>query len=114
MLIGVNCNIGEYNHFTASNFVKIGDNVLTGRWVTISDNSHGHTDEESLKLPPLERPVVSKGPVIIGNNVWIGDKATILSGVNLGEGCVVAANSVVTKSFPPYSVIGGIPAKQLK
>lgn len=80
----------------------------------ITDNSHGETDYDSLKMPPIKRPITSKGPVIIGNNVWIGDKATILPGVTIGDGSVIAANAVVTKDVPPYSVVGGNPAIVLK
>ena len=52
--------------------------------------------------------------VIIGNNVWIGDKATILPGVKIGDGCIIAANTVVTKDVPPYSVVAGNPGVILK
>ena len=112
--IGTNCDIGEYNHITAINKIQIGDNLLTGRWVTITDNSHGNTDYESLVIPPIQRAIVSKGEVSIGNNVWIGDKATILPGVTIGDGVVVAANSVVTKDVPAYCVVAGNPAKVIK
>lgn len=113
VIIGDNVSLGEYCHITAIECVKIGNNLLTGRFVTITDNSHGLTDLESLKLPPLKRPIVSKGAVTIKDNVWIGDKVTILPDVTIGEGAVIAANSVVTKDVPPYSVVGGIPAKIL-
>lgn len=113
VIIGDNVSLGEYCHITAIECVKIGNNLLTGRFVTITDNSHGLTDLESLKLPPLKRPIVSKGTVTIKDNVWIGDKVTILPDVTIGEGAVIAANSVVTKDVPPYSVVGGIPAKIL-
>lgn len=78
--IGNYCDFGAFNHITSTNQIVIGDNCLTGKWVTISDNNHGTTSLEDLQLPPLRRKVVSKGPIIIGNNVWIGDKATILGG----------------------------------
>lgn len=112
--IDKNCCFGEYNHITAINQIQIGSGVLTGRWVTITDNSHGMTDFDSLKLKPSKRQLCSKGPVIIGDNVWIGDKATILPNVTIGDGAVIAANSVVTKDVPPYSVVGGNPAKKIK
>lgn len=99
---------------TAINKIIIGDNLLTGKWVTISDNNHGETEWNSLHQEPLSRPVVSKGAIVIGSNVWIGEKATILSGVTIGDGAVVAANAVVAKDVPPYSVVGGIPAKIIK
>ena len=52
--------------------------------------------------------------MVIGNDVWIGDKATILPGVTIGDGAVVAANAVVTKDVPPYSIVGGNPARVIK
>ena len=68
--------------------------------MTITDNSHGQTDEKTLNTPPGKRPLVSKSDgVIIGNNVWIGEKATILPGVHIGDSVVIAANSVVTKDI---------------
>lgn len=112
--IGNNVSFGAYNHITAVNKIVIGDGVLTGKWVTITDNSHGDTEYTTLQSLPKRRPLVSKGPVIIGDNVWIGDKATILPGVTIGEGVVIAANSVVTKDVPAYSVVAGIPAKVIK
>lgn len=112
--IGDNCCFGAFNHITASNEIKIGDNCLTGKWVTISDNNHGWSTFEDLQLPPLRREIVSKGPVIIGKNVWIGEKATILSGVKIGDGAIIAANSVVTKNIPSYCVVAGNPAKIIR
>lgn len=112
--IGQGCNFGAFNHITAINNITIGDNCLTGKSVTITDNSHGEIDRESLNIPPNKRKVVSKGPVIIGNNVWIGDKATILPNVTIGDGSIIAANAVVGKDIPPYCVAAGIPAKIIK
>lgn len=112
--IGENCNFGDYLHLTCINKIHIGNNVLTGRWVTISDNGHGEVTYENLKIPPVKRKLACKGPVIIGNNVWIGDKASILSGVTIGKGSVIGANTVVTKDIPPFSVAVGNPAKVIK
>lgn len=114
IIIGDNCNIGEYCHITAIHSIVIGNGVLTGRWVTITDNSHGQTTYQNLQLPPLKRQPFSKGKVIIGNNVWIGDKATILPGVTIGDGAIIGAGSVVTKDVPPFSVVVGNPAKIIK
>jgi len=112
--IGDNCIFGAWNHITAINKIKIGDNCLTGKWVTITDNGHGSTDVENMKLPPIMRRLHSKGEVVLGNNVWIGDKATILPGVHIGDGAIIAANAVVTKDVPAYSVVAGNPAIVLK
>lgn len=112
--IGKECSFGEYNHITSINKISIGNNVLTGRWVTITDNSHGKTDLISLKKPPIKRRLFSKGEVVIGDNVWIGDKVTILPGVHIGEGSIVAANAVVTKNIPAFSLVAGNPAKIIK
>lgn len=111
IVIGNNCSIGAYNHISATNRITIGDGLLTGKWVTILDNSHGTTSKEHLLMRPWLRPVVSKGPVVIGKNVWLCDKCTILPGVTIGDGVVVAANAVVTKDVPSYCVVGGNPAR---
>lgn len=114
LTIGKNGSFGAFNHITCINKIQIGDNCLTGKWVTISDNNHGTTDLETLNEAPAIRKLSTKGPVVIGNNVWIGDKATILGGVTVGDGAVIAANSVVTKDVPAYSVVGGNPARVIK
>ena len=57
---------------------------------------------------------ISKGDIIVENDVWIGYRATILSGVNIGQGAIIAAGSVVTKDVPPYAIVGGVPAKVIK
>ena len=112
--IGDYCSIGAYCHISAYNKVSIGNHVLIGKWVSIVDNDHGETNKESLMIPPLERKLVSKGPIVIGNHVWIGDKVTILSGVTIGNNSVIAANSVITKDVPPFSVVAGNPGKVIK
>ena len=114
LVIGACCNFGAFNHITCTHKMIIGNNVLTGKWVTISDNNHGDSSQEMLKTHPLKRPIISKGPVIIEDDVWIGDKATILSGVHIGKGAIIAANAVVTKNVPAYSVAAGNPARIIK
>lgn len=112
--IGNNCDFGYFNHITCCNKITIGNGVLTGMYVIISDNNHGSISYDERDVRPVDRPLSSKGEVVIGNNVWIGDKAAILSGVHVGDGAVIAANAVVTKDVPAYTVVGGIPAKVIK
>lgn len=112
--IGNYCHIGAYNHITCINKIKIGDGFVSGKWVTITDNNHGNTFLEMMKIPVSNRPLITKGPIFIGKNVWIGDKVTILSGTTIGDGAIVAANSVVSKDIPAYAVAAGNPAKILK
>ena len=111
LFIGSECNIGDYNHITCANKVIVGSGVLTGRWVTITDNSHGNVMFQEINTKPDKRKIYSKGPVVIGDNVWIGDKVTILPNVNIGNGAIIGANSVVTQSIPQNSIAVGNPAK---
>ena len=99
----------------------IGEGSLSGKWGTITDNSHGRYDihsREDIKNwrqhRSDRRPTISKGPVIIGLNVWVGDKANILPRVIIGDGAVIGAGSVVTKDIPLYCVVGGNPVIILK
>lgn len=114
IIIGDNCSIGRDNHITAISSIIIGNGCLTGRWVTITDNSHGTFSESELKIIPKQRKLHSKGNVVIGENVWIGEKATILPGVSIGTGAIIAANAVITKDIPPYSIAAGCPAKVIR
>lgn len=110
--IGDHCMFGDNNHLTAVNGITIGKNLRTGKNVLISDNSHGNPKEMSeRKLHPNLRPLSSKGEIIIGDNVWIGENAAILGGVMIGDGAIIGVNAVVTHDIPAYSTAVGIPAK---
>ena len=112
--VGNNCDFGEFNHISAINKIQIGDGLLTGRWVTITDNAHGNNDKKEQNIRPIERIVYSKGPVIIGNNVWIGGNVVILPGVEIGDNTVIGAGAVVTKNCEANSVYVGNPARKVK
>lgn len=114
LIIGSNCHIGDDSHITCINEVVIGNNVLTGRKIFITDNAHGASLRGLLDMSPNKRPLTSKGPVIIGDNVWIGEMVCIMPGVRIGKGSIIGANAVVTKDIPPYCVVGGNPAKIIK
>ena len=114
IIIGEDCNIGQYTQITACNKIVIGNGLLTGKFVLISDNSHGGLSEDESLIPPNKRLLKSKGEIIIGNNVWIGDKASILAGVHIGDNVIVAANAVVNKDVPANCIVAGIPARIVK
>lgn len=112
--LGVNLRINPDCHLGAVNKIKIGDNVLIASRVTIIDHFHGEITAEELKIPPASRKLYSKGPVIIGDNVWIGENAVILPNVGIGDNVIIGANTVVTKSVPDNVVVVGNPARIIK
>lgn len=104
--VGKNVFINSGCCFQDQGGIEIGDNVLIGQQVVIATINHD--------LNPQKRASMRMAPVKIGNNVWIGAHATILSGVTVGDGAVIAAGAVVTKDVPENTVVGGVPAKILK
>jgi acetyltransferase-like isoleucine patch superfamily enzyme len=106
--------LGPHCQISAKNCVHIERNVLVGQSVLITDHSYAHGDRTS---PTCEQRVTEGGRIRIGEGSWIGYRAAIVctqGEVTLGRNCVVAANAVVTRSFPPYSIIFGNPAKVLR
>lgn len=114
IFIGDNCNFGEFSQITAINKITIGDGLLTGRFVYIGDNAHGGLSWEEAGISPSQRHLKSKGEIRIGNNVWIGDRVTILGGVTIGDDVIIGANSVVTHDVLSNSLVVGSPAKVVK
>ena len=117
LFIGKNFQMNDYVHITAVKSVRIGDNVLLASKIYISDCAHGsyvgdENDSDPL-LNPADRPLSVK-PVIIEDNVWLGEFVSVLPGVTIGKGTIVGANSVVSKSLPPYVIAVGSPAKPIK
>ena len=114
IIIGNDCNIGEFCHITAINKITIGDGLLTGRFVYIGDNAHGGLSLEESSTPPARRHLKSKGEIKIGSNVWIGDKVSIFGGVTIGDNVIIGAGSIVTHDIPSNSMAAGAPAKVVK
>lgn len=112
--IGKNCCFGRACHITAIGEITIGDNLLTGQYIIISDNSHGATTAKESLIAPIDRELKTNGPIRIGNNVWIGDRVAILGGVTIGDGAIIGSNAVVTHDVPSKAVVGGVPARMIK
>lgn len=115
IVIGNNVAMNNDCHIGAIGRIEIGDNVLLASRVFITDHAHGNASgRDDLLLGPAQRPLCTKGSVVIGQDVWIGEGAVVLGGVRIGRGAVVGANAVVTRDVPPYAVVGGAPAKIIK
>jgi maltose O-acetyltransferase len=101
--IGVDCKL--------YGVVNIGKNVMMGPVVVFFTATHDHT---WVDIPMIEQGFSEEKPITIGDDVWIGARSTFLPGVTIGKGVIVGAASVVTKSFPDYTVIAGNPARVVK
>jgi lipopolysaccharide O-acetyltransferase len=114
--IGDGFRSNSYLHIGVQSSVVIGKNVLVASGVYISDHSHGaYSNFESSDpfIAPVHRKLFA-APIVIGDNVWLGEKVAILPGVRVGNGVIVGAGAVVTKDVPDYSIVAGVPAKVIK
>lgn len=106
--------IGDYTrigiHNTIIGPVCIGNHVNLAQGITVTALNHNFED----KTKRIEEQGITTKPVIIGDDVWIGANAVILPGVTIGKHCVVAAGAVVTKDVPDNTIVGGVPAKEIK
>ena len=75
---------------------------------------HAEARQDDIWRGSLDLDMVSKGPITVGNDVWIGSQVCIVSGVSIGDGAIVGANSTVTRDVEPYSIVAGNPAKAIK
>ena len=109
LFIGNNVEMGDMTHIVAHEEVKIGNNVLIASKCFISDTSHGvysGEKQDSPSTPPSLRQLKTK-PVIIGDNVWIGENVVILAGAEIGNGCIIGANSIVKKKIEDNCIVVG-------
>ena len=89
----------------------IGDYVMMGTDVVVITHNHAF---DRTDIPMMHQGFEEERPVVIGNDVWIGDRVVILPGVHIGDGSIIAAGAVVTHDVPPYSIVGGVPAKIIR
>ncbi len=108
--IGNNVGIGEFAYLGGAGGLEIGDDCIIGQYLSCHPENHNYDNPDK----PYRLQGVNRRGIKIGKNCWIGSKVTILDGVEIGDNCVIAAGSVVTKSMPENSVIAGIPAKVIK
>lgn len=106
-----NVYIGGYSQLHCMDSLILDSGVVLSEHVYISDIAHGFDPEKGLIL---EQELESKGPVYIGENTFIGYGVSVLPGVSLGKHCIVGTRSVVTRSFPDYSMVAGSPARLIK
>ena len=116
IFIGENVEIGDYVHIGAIESVRIGDNCLLASKIYISDHDHGSysgNDQTPLEILQRNKKIHSR-PVVIENNVWIGESVIILKGVRIGVNSIVGAGSVVVKDIPENTISVGSPSRVIK
>ena len=110
LVIGDKCVFGRENTVNAYLDIEIGAGSIISDWVYVCD--FDHVTEDIYR--PIKDQGIVKSPVRIGPDVWIGTKATVLRGTTIGNGSVLGAHSLVRGEVPPFSVMGGVPARVLK
>lgn len=108
LIVGNNVGLGMNCFYGCAGGISIGDDTIFGNFVSLHSENHNYKNIEM----PIRLQGVNRIGIKIGKDCWIGAKVTILDGVNIGSGCIVAAGAVVTKGdYPDFSIIGGVPAK---
>lgn len=117
LIIGDRVSVGEYVHIGCNHRIVIGDDVLMGSKIYITDHNHGvyrGEDADSPDIPPAARRLTEGESVEIGARCWIGEFVTILPGVTIGEGSIIGSHSTVTHDIPANSIAVGSPAMVVK
>jgi acetyltransferase-like isoleucine patch superfamily enzyme len=115
--IGDNVSMGDAVHISCNSDINIGDAVLLGSNIFISDHHHGifnGTQQSCPSTAPSVRELSLSSGIKIGSNSWIGNNAVIVGGVKIGQGCIVAANSLVNKDITDNTMVAGAPARAIK
>ena len=110
LTVGNNVGLGTHGFWGCAGGIEVGDNTIFGNYVSLHSENHNYKNVEI----PIRLQGINRKGIKIGDDCWIGAKVTILDGTVLGNGCVVAAGAVVRGIIPPYSIIGGVPAKIIK
>ena len=108
--IGDKVVFGRKNTINAYLDIEIGSDCIFADWIYVCDFDHRYED---LSVPIRKQGIV-KSPVRIGSDCWIGEKASILRGVTIGDGSIVASHALVNRDIPSLSIVGGVPARVLK
>jgi acetyltransferase-like isoleucine patch superfamily enzyme len=108
--IGNNSAIGSNSYIGARGELQIGNNVIMGPMVTIFSENHNYENMDT----PIRKQGESRKGISIKDDCWIGAGSTILDGVTVGQGSVIAAGSVVTRDVEAYSVVAGVPARLIR
>jgi maltose O-acetyltransferase len=109
-----NLTIGDQAMFTTPLYLNLSGRITMGDRVTIGHHVVIITDDHDMADPDHRCGERRSRPVVIEDGVWIGARATILPGVRLGKGCVVAAGAVVARDVAPHTLVGGVPARPIK
>lgn len=109
LIIGNNSGVGVNS--LIGNQVNIGNDVMMGPECFIYTSNHRF---DNLAIPMIQQGMSKIVPVVIKDDVWIGARVTILPGVKVGKGSIIAAGSVITKDVPEYAIVGGTPGRVLK
>lgn len=109
--VGNNVGMGSHGFWGCAGGVKVGNDTIFGNFVSVHSENHNYTDI----LTPIRLQGINRKGITIGNNCWIGAKVTILDGVDIEDGCIIAAGALLTEGiYKKNCIYGGIPARLLK